>query len=72
MQLKIEELEESLKGGDSSQEKLKVLNRELEFQCDELMEQLENGDAARKNLKGELGISNQRIIDLEEELYGLK
>ena len=58
MLLKIEELEECVKNGDSSTEKLKVLNRELEFQCDELMEQLENGDAARKNLKNELGASN--------------
>lgn len=31
MLLKIEELEENVKIGDSNQEKLKVLNRELEF-----------------------------------------
>ena len=48
------------------------MNRELEFQCDELMEQLDSGDAARKNLKNEVNLANQKIIDLEEELYGVR
>ena len=36
------------------------------------MEQLDSGDAARKNLKNEVNLANQKIINLEEELYGVR
>lgn len=36
------------------------------------MEQLDSGDAARKNLKNEVNIANAKIVELEEELYGVR
>jgi hypothetical protein len=36
---------------------------------EELMEQLEKSDEARRNVKGELQLANDKIIQLEEELY---
>lgn len=36
------------------------------------MEQLNTADDARKSLKGELSIANDKIIQIEEELYGAK
>ena len=56
----------------SAEKKIKELNRQLEFQVEELMEQLNTADDARKSLKGELSIANDKIIQIEEELYGAK
>ena len=36
------------------------------------MEQLNTADDARKSLKGELNLSNNKVIQIEEELYGSK
>lgn len=36
------------------------------------MEQLEQADTSRHNLKKQLQESNNKIVDLEEELYGSK
>jgi len=36
------------------------------------MEQLANGDESRKNLKKNLKEANNKIVELEEELYGSK
>jgi len=54
------------------EKKMKDLNRQLEFQVDELMEQLEKSDQARKDVKHELQLANDKIIQLEEELYESK
>tara|TARA_B110000285_G_scaffold207612_1_gene247118 strand:+ start:181 stop:585 length:405 start_codon:yes stop_codon:yes gene_type:complete len=56
----------------SAEKKMKELNRQLEFQVEELMEQLNTADDARKSLKGELNLSNNKVIQIEEELYGSK
>ena len=56
----------------SAEKKMKELNRQLEFQVEELMEQLNTADDARKSLKGELNLANDKIIQIEEELYGAK
>ena len=36
------------------------------------MEQLETAEEARKTLKGELATAQDKIIELEEDVYGLK
>ena len=51
---------------------MKDLNRQLQFQVDELMEQLESADQAKQAIKIELTDANEKITQLEEELYGTK
>ena len=50
----------------------KDLNREYQFQSDELMAQLDASEQAKKEMKNSLEVVNDKVINIEEELYESK
>lgn len=72
MENNISELNENNHGLEVTQSKLRERISELEFIVDEGQEQLDQGDEARKDLKAELAEANEKIIQLEQELFESK
>lgn len=69
---KIDLLQKDLDHTQANYKNLKDTNRSLEHEVSELENQLEKADQARKALKSEFQIANEKIIELEEQLFGEK